>query len=108
MTFRIMEIFLVDGSGRVGNSGQRCVRQSQRARHWRNRDAGDSEKPWKLFRWDLERPRSRSVARNRLRISHGACGVEGDIPLDLLHDLMDVAVQDRHGTEAFEITHRLV
>ena len=42
----------------------------------------------------------------RLGIGGGAGGVESDVAFHLLHDLVDMAVQDRHRTEAAQIGQR--
>ena len=53
------------------------------------------------------RPRGLGDTGNALREGGRARGMERDVALDLLHDLMDVAVQNRNGTESFQIRQRL-
>src|ERR1700730_12303297 len=66
-------------------------------------DAGNAEQAAKLVVGDLHRPGRRGGARRRLRERGRARGVEGDVALDLLHHLVDVAVQHRNRTEALEV-----
>src|SRR5262249_45011975 len=60
---------------------ERCLRYLLRAGRWR-------------------------AARRRLRESGRARGVEGDIAFNLLHHLMDVAVEYGHRAEAFHVGER--
>src|SRR5262249_34555240 len=45
-------------------------------------------------------------ARRRLRECRRPCSMERDVPLDLLLDLMDVAVEHGHRTETLQIPER--
>ena len=82
--------------------------QRQRARMLHDRHAGDPEHPGQLIRGHLERPGAGAFARRRLRIGRRACGVEGDVAFDLLHDLMNVSVQHGNRTEAAQLVHELI
>src|ERR1700704_367969 len=73
-----------------------------------DRHAGDAERLGKLIAGNLERSGPWSIARAWLWKRHRARGVERDVALNLLHDLMNVAIQHGHRTEAFEITHCLI
>src|ERR1700733_2734821 len=53
------------------------------------------------------RTRTLGDARHALRERGGAGGMEGDMALDFLHDLMDVAVQHGDGAEALQVAQRL-
>src|SRR5208282_3835925 len=66
-------------------------------------DAGDAKQAAQLVVGDLQRPGRGRRARRRLRKRRGARGVEGDVAFHLLHDLMDMAVEDGHRTEALEV-----
>src|SRR5580692_6545870 len=61
-------------------------------------DAGDAEHAAEFGVLDLHRAGRGGGARRRLRERGRACGVEGDVALDLLHHLIDVAV--KHGDRA--------
>src|SRR4051794_39113656 len=74
--------------------GDRRVGERERAARSRDRHRRDAEHRAQLFGRDLEWPRPRALADRGLRIRRRARGVEGDVPFDLLHDLVDVAVQD--------------
>src|SRR5664279_3274113 len=69
-------------------------------------DGGYAEQGAKLAVFDLHRPGRGGGARRRLRERGRARGVEGDVALDLLHHLVDVAVQDGHGAKTFEVIQR--
>src|SRR5450759_1362635 len=69
-------------------------------------DAGDAEQRAKLVVGDLHRPGRGGGARRRLRERGRARGVEGDVALDLLHHLVDVAVQHRHRAKTLEVIQR--
>src|SRR5882762_5458256 len=69
-------------------------------------DAGNTEQAAELVVGDLHRPGRGGGARRRLRKRGRARGVEGDVALDLLHHLVDVAVEHRHRTEALEVIQR--
>src|SRR5581483_4564612 len=56
---------------------------------------------------DFHRARRGRGARRRLREGSRARGVERHVALDLLHDLVDVAVEHGHRAEAFQVTERL-
>src|SRR6201987_5352470 len=71
-------------------------------------DAGNAEHLGQLIPGHLERPGSSAFAGRRLGIGCGACCVECDVAFDLLHDLMNVPVQDRNGSEAPQLVHELV
>src|SRR5450631_3298259 len=69
-------------------------------------DAGDPEHAAKLVVGDLHRPGRGRRTRRRLRERSRARGVEGDVALDLLHHLVDVAVEHRHRAKALEVIER--
>src|SRR3982074_1160628 len=69
-------------------------------------DAGNAEQAAKLVVGDLHRSGRGGGARRRLRERGRARGVEGDVALDLLHHLVDVAVQDGYRAEALEVIQR--
>src|SRR3954451_15295075 len=62
-------------------------------------DARHAEQAAQLLVRDFHRARRRSAAGRRLRESGGARSVEADVAFDLLHDLVDVAVEHGHGAE---------
>src|SRR6266446_6382268 len=66
-------------------------------------DVGDAENRAQLVVGDFQRSRRGRRTRRWLREGgrHGC--VKGDVALDLLHDLVDVAVEHRHRSEALEI-----
>src|SRR5208282_5757981 len=67
------------------------------------RDGGDAKHGAQPVGGDLlHRSRGGSATRRRLRKRGGAGGVERDVAFDLLHHLVDVAVEHRHRTEALE------
>src|SRR5439155_22849147 len=55
-----------------------------------------------LLHW----PRSGSCAGRRLRKCRRIRGMEGDVALDLLNDLVDVAVEHGHRAEALHVAER--
>src|ERR1700694_1409802 len=69
-------------------------------------DAGNAEQAAELVVGDLHRPGRGGGARRRLRERCRARGVEGDVALDLLHHLVDVAVEDSHGAKTLEVIQR--
>src|ERR1700733_2063272 len=69
-------------------------------------DAGDAEQAAKLVVGDLHRTGRGRGARRRLRERGRARGVEGDVALDLLHHLVDMAVEHRHRAETLEVIQR--
>src|SRR5579864_9494487 len=73
-----------------------------------HRDARDAEHAAQLIPGYLERPRAFALAGSGLRVSGRASGVEGDVALDLLHDLMDMAVEDRDRPEATQLCQELI
>src|SRR5450432_3927480 len=66
-------------------------------------DTGNPKQAAKLVVGDLHRSGRGGGARRRLRERGRARGVEGDVALDLLHHLMDVAVQYGYRAEALEV-----
>src|SRR5262249_17486411 len=66
-------------------------------------DAGNSEHAAQLGIFHLHRSGRRCGAGRRLRERGGACGVEGNIALDLLHDLVNVTVEHRDRAKSLEI-----
>src|SRR5262249_42920243 len=69
-------------------------------------DVGDAENRAQLVVGDLHRARRGCRTRRWLREGGRHGGVEGDVALDLLHDLVDVTVEHRHRAEALEIVER--
>src|SRR6266436_3814192 len=65
-------------------------------------DRSDSEYTPQLLRGHLERTGPLSHAGGRLGERGGQGGVEADVPLHLLHDLVNVAVEDRDRAEPLE------
>ena len=65
----------------------------------REPDAGEAEQTAQLFGWNEFRARRGRGTGRRLRKGGGASGVEGHVAFDLLHDLVDVAVEHRHRAE---------
>src|ERR1700726_1025312 len=65
-------------------------------------DVADAKDGAQLFSRNSHRPRRRSRARCRLRKARRQRGVECDIALHLLYDLMNMTVEHRHRTEPFE------
>src|ERR1051325_7471043 len=70
-------------------------------------DRSDSEYTPQLLRGHLEGPGPLSHAGGRLGERGGQGGVEADVPLHLLHDLVNVAVEDRDRAEPLEKGQRL-
>src|SRR4051812_23518280 len=83
-----------------GRASRECaIAERERAGMSLVSDACDAKHARQLVRGDLEGPRSGSGACGRLRISSGSRGVEGDVSLYLLHDLVDVPVEHGDGAE---------
>src|SRR5260370_42624937 len=70
-------------------------------------DRSDSEYTPQLLRGHLEGPAPLSHAGSRLGERGGQGGVEADVPLHLLHDLVYVTVQDRDRAKPLEQGQRL-
>src|SRR5262249_11778407 len=70
-------------------------------------DARYPEHAGQLLRGHFQRPGSRALARDRLRIGRGTRGMEGHVALDLLHDLVDVTIQHSDRAEAAQLLHEL-
>src|SRR5262249_47412220 len=66
-------------------------------------DGADAEHRVQLLGRHLHRPGSGSTPRRRLREGRRPRRIERDIALDLLLDLMDVAVEHRHRAKALQI-----
>jgi hypothetical protein len=66
----------------------------------------NAEKGAQLVVGDFHRSRRRCRTRRWLRERGRQGGVKGDVDLNLLHDLVDVAVEHRHRTEALEMVER--
>ena len=58
-------------------------------------------------RRNLQRSWPRCRAGHRLRIGSGTGRVKGHVALDLLHDLVDVAIEHRDRAEAPQLLHQL-
>src|SRR5258708_17421527 len=69
-------------------------------------DVGDAENRAQLVVGDFQRSRRGRRTRRWLREGCRPCGVEGDVAFDLLHDLVNVAVEHRHRAEALEVVER--
>src|SRR3984893_14157094 len=69
-------------------------------------DVGDAENRAQLVVGDFQRSRRGCRARRWLRKGGRPGGVECDVAFDLLHDLVNVAVEHRHRAEAFEVVER--
>src|SRR3984957_14479307 len=65
-------------------------------------DAPDAKHGAQLFSRNSHRPRRRSRSWRRLRKADRQRGVECDVALHLLYDLMNMTVEHRHRTEPFE------
>src|SRR5271168_4426393 len=65
-------------------------------------DAPDAKQGAQLFSRNSHRTRRGSRARRRLRKAHRQRGVECDVALHFLDDLMNVTVEHRHRTETLE------
>src|SRR5215472_15196494 len=65
-------------------------------------DGPDAKRGTQLVGRHHERKRSRSGSRRGLRKSRRSGGVEGDLPFDLLHQLVNVAIEYCHRPEALE------
>jgi hypothetical protein len=70
-------------------------------------DVGDPEQRAKLLGRHFHGSGGIGLARLWLRKRGGGCRVEGDGAFHLLHGLVNVSVQDRHGAEALQIGERL-
>src|SRR5882724_13009210 len=70
-------------------------------------DFADTQHALQLLHRHFERAGAGPDTRCGLREGGGPRGVEREVALDLLHDLVDVAVQDRDGSETFEIPQGL-
>src|SRR5258708_3953647 len=69
---------------------------------------GDSQHAAQLIRRHFHRPRRWRGAWRRLWECGGQSRVERDVAFHLLHDLMDMPVQDGDGTEALQVSERLL
>src|SRR5690242_2130348 len=69
-------------------------------------DAGGAEQAAQPVGGDLHRPGRWRGAGRGLREGGRACGMEGDVAFDLLHHLVDVAVEHGHRAEAFQEIER--
>src|SRR5882672_5425991 len=69
-------------------------------------DAGNAEQATELVVGDLHRSGRGGGARRRLRKRGRARGVEGDVALDLLHHLVDMAIEYRHRAKTLEVIQR--
>src|SRR5512143_3598395 len=86
---------------------KRRVGDGERLAAHPHRDAGDAEhraKPIRRHRHGARRGRRPSY---RLREAGGSRGMEGHVAFDLLHDLVDVAVEHGHRTEPLQHGERL-
>ena len=70
-------------------------------------DVGDAEDGLEFAGGNDHGAGAGSLAGRGLREGRGARGVEGDVALDLLHHLVDVAVEHGDGAEALEVAERL-
>src|SRR5579872_6028953 len=70
-------------------------------------DIGDAQHAAQSFVGNLHRPRSRRRARRGLRKRGGHSRMERDVAFDLLHHLMNVAIEYSHGTEALHVAQGL-
>src|SRR5947207_3130811 len=70
-------------------------------------DISDSKDRTESLRFDLHRARFWRGAWRRLWERGGHCGVKRDVAFHFLHDLMDVAVQNRDGSESSQKPERL-
>ena len=89
-------------------AGQRGVDDGERAATRNERHVRDAEHALELFRIDLHRTRGGCGARCGLRKGGRHRGVKRHVALHLLHDLVNVAVQHGHRSEALEETERLL
>src|SRR6202030_1996810 len=71
-------------------------------------DAPDAKHRAQLFSRNSHRPRRRSRSWRRLRKAHRQRGVECDVALHLLYDLMNMTVEHRHRTEPLQRRQRLL
>src|SRR5215831_310580 len=85
---------------------QRCVDDGEPFVALLEVDAGDTEHRAQLGILDLHRAGRGGSPRRRLRERGRTRGVEGDVALDLLHHLVDVAVQHRDRAEPLQIFER--
>src|SRR6266478_6854015 len=69
-------------------------------------DVGDAENRAQLVVGDFQRSRRGRRTRRWLREGGRPGGVECDVALDLLHDLVDVTVEHRDRAEALEVIER--
>src|SRR5882724_3230393 len=60
-----------------------------------------------LVGWHLHRSGRGSFSGRRLRKRSRHGGMEGNLPFDLLHDLMNMSVQHRDGTETLDVRQSL-
>src|SRR5262249_25234297 len=92
--------------GKIPSAGQRRVDDGELLVALLEVDAGNAEHAAKLGVFDLHRAGRGGGARRRLRERGRAGGVEGNAALDLLHDLVDVAVEHGHRAEALDELER--
>src|SRR6266702_2013940 len=91
---------------RLRSALQRRVDDRKRLAALLEIDAGDAEHGAKLGVLDLHRSGRGGGPRRRLREGGRARGVEGDVAFDLLHHLVDVAVQHGDRAEALDVFQR--
>src|SRR5262245_9678825 len=82
---------------------QRCVHDGEALLPRREGDGGNAEHRAQAIVLDLHRPGRWRGSRRRLRERSRACGMERYVALDLLHHLVDVAVEHGDRAEALEI-----
>src|SRR3954463_4909017 len=68
----------------------------------------DAQNGAQSFRGNFHRSGLGRHSGLRLRKRGRHCSMESDVALNLLNDLMDVAVEHGHGAKTFEITKRLL
>src|SRR6478735_2544568 len=85
--------------GRGGSAGERLVDHGERLAAAHEVDACDAEISAQVAGRHLHRARRRRGARRGLWKGGRSGGMKGDVALDLLHHLMDVAVEHRHRAE---------
>src|SRR5579862_7776960 len=70
------------------------------------RHRSDTESRRQLISWDYQGARTHTDARRGLGICRGPRRMEADMALDLLNDLMDVAIQDRDRAKTPQLCHQ--
>ena len=101
-----MTVFVARGNRRLA-VGEHRVADGERMRALFVVHRSEAEHLLQLIRRHGERAGRLGLAGFRLRIGRRPRGLEGDVALHFLHDLVDVPVEHRDGAEALDIGESL-